>query len=136
MMLEHVAIWTHQLEKMKDFYVKYFDAVPNAKYISKNPLRAHFESYFLTFESSARLELMEMMTIPAGDNADGFETTGLTHLAFAVGSKTEVDKLFARLKQDGHRLVLDPHMTGDGYYEACILDPDGNRLEIIMSPAP
>lgn len=135
-MLEHVAIWTHQLEQMKDFYVKYFDAAANAKYISKNKFRAHFESYFLSFGSSARLELMEMSTIPAGDNANGFETTGLTHLAFAVGSKAEVDKLYARLQQDGQSLVLEPRMTGDGYYEACILDPDGNRIEIIMSPEP
>jgi lactoylglutathione lyase len=26
--------------------------------------------------------------------------------------------------------VSEPRRTGDGYYESCVLDPDGNRLEI------
>lgn len=34
MTLEHVAIWTERLEALKDFYVKYFDGVPNEKYIN------------------------------------------------------------------------------------------------------
>jgi len=28
-------------------------------------------------------------------------------------------------------VVGEPRYTGDGYYESCILDPDGNRIEII-----
>ena len=47
MTLEHAAIWTERLEVLKDYYVKYFGAVSNDKYI--NPSKA-FESYFLSFE--------------------------------------------------------------------------------------
>jgi lactoylglutathione lyase len=134
MILEHVAIWTHRLEELKDFYVKYFKAAPNEKYISKNEFKAQFESYFLSFGSTARLELMQMGTVLQGDNAAGNETTGITHIAFSVDTRKEVDELASRLKQDGHTLVGEPRFTGDGYYEACVLDPDGNRVEITVLP--
>lgn len=133
MKLEHVAIWTHQLETLKRFYETYFDAAANKKYIS-NGTRKGFESYFLSFHSDARLELMAYDEIPQGDNSNGFESTGLTHLAFSVDTKEELDQLYNYMKEDGIPIVLEPHMTGDGYYEACILDPDGNRIEITVTP--
>ena len=133
MKLEHVAIWTHQIDELKDFYVHYFGAVPNDKYISDRP-RGLFESYFLSFETGARLELMKLPVIPFGDNADGFESTGLTHIALSVETREEVDALYNQLKEDGVPIMGAPRVTGDGYYEACVLDPDGNRVEIAVTP--
>lgn len=134
MKLEHVAIWTHQLETLKTFYEKYFGAVANDKYVSDKEFKGLFESYFLSFTSGARLEIMSLKGIPQGDNKAGFESTGLTHIAFSVGSADDLDALYARLKKDGVPIMGEPHMTGDGYYEACVLDPDGNRVEITMTP--
>lgn len=42
--IEHLAIWTKDLEKVKDIYVKYFDMVCGEKY--HNPTK-QFTSYFL-----------------------------------------------------------------------------------------
>ena len=134
MKLEHVAIWTFQLEKLKDFYVRYFDAVSNEKYVSDKEFKGRFESYFLSFDNSACIELMKLPGIPQGDNANGFESTGLTHIALSVETHNELDLLFNRLKEDGVKIVGEPRMTGDGYYEACVLDPDGNRVEITVAP--
>ena len=39
-MLEHVAIWTRNLEGMKDFYCSYFDGKAGAKYQSKSEFHA------------------------------------------------------------------------------------------------
>jgi lactoylglutathione lyase len=36
MTLEHVAIWTHNLELLKDFYVMYFNGVANSKYTNES----------------------------------------------------------------------------------------------------
>ena len=55
MKIEHIALYVNDLEAAKDFFVRYFDAVPNAGY--HNP-RTDFRSYFLTFADGARLELM------------------------------------------------------------------------------
>ena len=51
-MLEHVAIWTRNLEGMKDFYCSYFDGKAGAKYQSKSEFHANFESYFTGAELS------------------------------------------------------------------------------------
>ena len=34
MTLEHIVIWANDLEKLKDYYIKYFGAIPNEKYIN------------------------------------------------------------------------------------------------------
>jgi len=44
--LDHVAIWVVDIESMRTFYEKYFDARSNLKYVNE---RQRFSSYFLTF---------------------------------------------------------------------------------------
>lgn len=127
MHIEHVAIWTKNLEQLKDFYTDYFQAEAGAKYV--NPDKG-FESTFLTFSSGARLELMRMPSIPDSLNDPEAQFTGIIHLAFSVGSIRHVDSLTARLRSDGYKVVDGPRLTGDGYYESVVLDPDGNRVEI------
>jgi lactoylglutathione lyase len=129
MQIEHIAIWTGDLERLKSFYEYYFQARTGEKYV--NPAKK-FESYFLTFTSGPRLELMARPDIPASRNDVETQFTGYIHLAMAVGSKDQVDALTERLKQDGYRVVDGPRRTGDGYYESVVLDPDGNRVEITV----
>jgi lactoylglutathione lyase len=128
MTLEHAAIWTDQLERLKNYYTRYFDAVSNEKYI--NP-RKKFESYFLSFQSGARLELMSMPGIPDNQNDTiHMQYKGIIHLAFGVDTVTEVDQKAKQLLADGFTIVSGPRKTGDGYYEFETLDPDNNRLEV------
>ncbi|WP_297691406.1 VOC family protein [uncultured Eudoraea sp.] len=128
MKIEHVAIWTEKLELLKDFYVTYFGAKANTQYY--NPQKK-FQSYFLTFDSGSRLELMHRPDIPknTNDRVDK-QHLGIIHLAFGVESMSEVDKKAAELKKDGYRVISGPRKTGDGYYEFETLDPDNNRLEV------
>ncbi|HWP51503.1 MAG TPA: VOC family protein, partial [Clostridia bacterium] len=86
------------------------------------------------FSSGARLELMTLPIIDQGDNANGYESTGFSHIAFSVHTKSDLEQLYLRLKDDGVIIVGEPRMTGDGYYETCVLDPDGNRVEITVPP--
>ncbi|MGH4123748.1 MAG: VOC family protein [Clostridium sp.] len=127
MKIEHVAIWTKNIEKSKKFYENYFDGISGDKYIN---IKKHFESYFIKFESGARLEVMQMPTIPSNLNDTINQYIGLIHIAISVGSIEKVNRLTETLKNAGYRVVSEPRYTGDGYYESCILDPDGNRIEI------
>lgn len=128
MTLEHVAIWTDQLEVLKDYYVKYFDGLPNEKYINE---KKQFNSYFISFKSGARLEIMSMPNIPDNKN-DTIKTQfkGIIHLAFGVDTMQEVEAKAKQLQKDGYQILSGPRKTGDGYYEFETLDPDNNRLEV------
>ncbi len=125
--IDHVALWTADLERLASFYVAYFGGVPGAKYT--NPAKG-FESRFVTIEGGGRHELMKTTTLSLAAHAPGAQRMGLTQVALAVGSEQQVDALTARLKADGCAVIDGPRRTGDGYYECVVLDPDGNRVEI------
>ncbi|MCU0390027.1 MAG: VOC family protein [Thermoflexibacter sp.] len=128
MTLEHVAIWTNQLEVLKAYYEKYFGGIANQKYT--NPVK-QFESYFLTFDSGARLELMQMIHIPNNQNDTVHKQhLGIIHIAFGVPTMAEVDAKAEELHLAGFPILSGPRKTGDGYYEFETLDPDNNRLEV------
>jgi len=127
MKIEHVAIYTKDLEALRSFYTKYFQATSNDLYA--NPKKG-FRSYFLSFSDGARLELMQMESIPDSLNDPMRQFTGIIHIAFSLGSRSAVDRISARLREDGFRILDGPRQTGDGYYECAFLDPDGNRIEI------
>ena len=129
MKIEHIAIWVDNLEEMRRFYETYFDAKSNKKY--HNP-KKDFSSYFLSFASGSRLEIMHKPGIrPIPEKAQQ-EYKGIIHFAIAVGSETKVDALTERLRTDGYAIIGEPRRTGDGYYESVVLDPEDNRIEITV----
>lgn len=127
MRLDHVAVWTPDLERLRRFYETFFGAQAGAKY--RNP-RTQFESYFLQFAGGARLEIMSAPDAQLPDPAA--PRAGYAHLAVAVGSTAQVEALTATLRAAGYAVLSGPRRTGDGYYESVVLDPDGNRVEITV----
>ncbi|MBP3887138.1 MAG: VOC family protein [Cellulosilyticum sp.] len=122
--INHVAVYVTDLEKSKEYYVKYFNGVSNDKYVNNKG----FSSYFLSFSSGARLEIMTHTDLLVRDVQD--KVNGWSHIAFSVGSKENVLKLTEQITSDGYELLSPPRETGDGYFESCVADPDGNRVEI------
>ena len=56
MKINHVALYCLDLERMKDFFIRYFNGVSNEMY--HNP-KTRLKTYILSFpDSDARLELM------------------------------------------------------------------------------
>jgi lactoylglutathione lyase len=129
MKIEHIAIWAKDIETLKNFYVDYFQASVGLKYFN---VKKNFESYFLSFDTGCRLEVMQMPGIPESKNDALQQFTGIIHFAISVGSKEIVDTLTERLRNDGYEIVGEPRTTGDGYYESIVLDPEGNRIEITV----
>ena len=127
MKIEHVAMYVKDLERAKSFFEKYFDAVSNTQY--HNP-KTGFRSYFLSFSDGCRLEIMNKEEMADSDNS--MARTGWVHVAFSVGSKEKVDALTAQLDADGYPVLSGPRTTGDGYYESCIVDVEGNQIEITV----
>ena len=131
MKIEHVAIWVEDIDKVCEFYRKYFGGVVQPLY--HNPAK-QFTSRFITFDDGARLEIMHRPDINVG-TAEVFqyaEHIGFAHISFSVGSKEKVDQLTQQMSDDGITIVGQPRTTGDGYYESVVLDPESNRIEITV----
>jgi len=127
MKIEHLALWTEDVEKAKAFYINYFDMLCSEKYF--NPTKK-FTSYFLSFkDSTARIELMHRPDILEHSGKKGL-INGFTHFAISVGSKELVNSITERLRSDHFIIESEPRTTGDGYYESVILDAEGNLIEI------
>ncbi|MGN0650954.1 MAG: VOC family protein [Oscillospiraceae bacterium] len=125
MKIEHVALFVENLEQSRDFYMHYFGAKSNEKYTNST---TGFESYFLTFDDGARLELMSLPEIAL--DYRGAAYIGYAHIAISVGSRKAVDDLTRKFAIEGEIVIACPRVTGDGYYESIVLDCDGNRIEI------
>lgn len=130
MYIEHIAMYVNDLEAAKEFFCKYFGAVANNGYHNKS---TDFRSYFLTFEDGARMEIMNRPQLEDVKNV--LNSTGYVHVAFQLESKEAVNALTERLKNDGYEVVSGPRVTGDGYYESCIIGIEGNQIEITSGKA-
>ena len=126
MNFEHVALYVEDLEAMKAFYVRYFGATAANKY--HNP-RTGLQTYFLSFDEGARLEIMQRPEM--SPRASGEHPLGYTHISFKLGSGEDVDQLTRVLQESGCPLLNGPRMTGDGYYESLLSDPEGNLIELV-----
>jgi lactoylglutathione lyase len=130
--IDHIAIWVTDLERMRDFYLKYFNTTCGELY--NNPIK-RFNSYFITFyDGNSRIELMTRPDI-VDYNIDPGLGKGYTHLAIAVGDRMMVDKMVSLLRIDGYSIIGKPRVTGDGYYEAVALDPENNIVELVAEKA-
>ncbi len=122
--IAHAAVYVTDLEKSKAYYITYFGGRSNERYINAKG----FSSYFITFDGGASLEIMHHIQLelrPVIEKANGW-----SHIAFSVGDRETVRYLTEKIVSDGYELYSPPRQTGDGYFESCVADPDGNRVEI------
>lgn len=126
MHIEHVAIWCQDLERMRAFYADAFAAEVGPLYTNAKG----FRSYFLRLQGECRLELMQRADVLPGQDDKAQEWQGLAHIAFTLGSREAVNTLTSSMQQAGFRCLSGPRVTGDGYYESSLLDPENNRIEL------
>ncbi len=125
MRIAHVALWTADLDRLCRFWTELFGATVGDLYESAR--RPGFSSRFLYLKDGPSIELMQGPWISGQDEQS--ERQGYAHLALSLGSREAVDDLATKAAASG--ILLSPaRMTGDGFYEAVLSDPDGNSIEI------
>lgn len=127
MKIEHTALYVSDLERARQFFEKYFGAGAGELY---HNVKTGFRSYFLTFDEGSHLEIMNRPLLADSDREK--PCTGYAHIAISVGDRRQVDALTERLAADGYAVLSGPRTTGDGYYESCIADSEGNLIEITV----
>ena len=127
MKIDHIALYVNDLEGAKAFFETYFQAVANDGYHNQE---TDFRSYFLSFSDGSRLEIMTKPDLT--DSGNLLDRFGYAHIAFSVGSREAVNELTEQLKAGGYPALSGPRVTGDGYYESCVLGFEGNILEITV----
>ncbi|OCT13566.1 glyoxalase [Paenibacillus pectinilyticus] len=127
MKIAHIAMYVNDLELNKQFFIQFFNAKSNDQYYNA---QTGLKTYFLTFDEGAVLEIMSRPNMTDGDKT--LTRTGLTHMAFSVGSTDKVDLLTKELSVAGYSILSGPRTTGDGYYESCVLGPENNQIEITV----
>jgi lactoylglutathione lyase len=128
MKIEHLCLNVKDIEKEKEFYCSVFGFISNAKYHNG---KTGWENYFLSSqEGGARLELLSH----AGMAYKEFDRngSGIVHFSLALGSREAVDLVTKKIKALGLVILGEPRLTGDGYYEASFLDPEGNMVELTV----
>jgi lactoylglutathione lyase len=128
MNIAHVALWVNDLERMIDFYCRFFNGTAGKIY--QNPVK-NFESCFVMFELGIPLELMRKTNLELSGQPEEI-IAGFHHLAFSVGSREAVDQLTMFISEEGYKVKSNPRTTGDGYYESVVSDPEGNSIEITI----
>lgn len=123
--IEHVALWARDLEGLRLFYTDALGGTSGPRYENA---ATGFASYFISWGDGPRLELMHRPNLEPSRG----ETAGYTHLALALGSRAAVDEAVAALRRSGTAVEAEPRVTGDGYYEAVVLDPERNRIELTV----
>ena len=94
MKIAHIAVWTSQLEALKDFYMENFSATANEKYERPD---GSFASYFLTFSGGGKLEVMQIPDVNARPYQWDEQVVGYTHISVALPTRNDVDAMYLKL---------------------------------------
>ena len=117
MQIDHIALYTRDLERLCEFYTKYFDGTAGKL------------ACFVSFADGARLEIV---TRPQFEDAEHSRLwTGWAHTSFKAGTRENVDALTEQMRSEGYEITDGPVVGKDGCYGSFVLDPDGNTVRIV-----
>lgn len=127
MVIEHIAMFVNDLEGARDFFVEFLGGRSDDGY---HNTETGFRSFFVSFDDGARIEIMNSPYMI--DGGEKLDRIGYEHIAFSVGSKEKVDELTEKIRSAGYEVINGPRITGDGYYESCVVAIEGNRVELTV----
>ena len=126
MTIDHIALYTLDIERLSDFYENYFYAIRINDYENKG---TNVLKRFLQFDGGIKLEIIMIPGI-AGDTSKR-PHVGYGHICISAGGRKGVDSVTARVFREGYHVIGIPQVTENGCYESCIEDPDGNTVEVM-----
>ena len=106
---------------------------PLIDFTSHKPIRLNDTLATYEYDSRNATERAKLDRLKMPDMTDAEKSlarTGYAHVAFSLGNREQVDALTERMRRDGYAVISGPRVTGDGYYESCIVGYEGNVIEL------
>lgn len=120
--IEHVGIFSHNTEALKDWYIDMFGwsvVYDNGK-----------GTYFLKADDGGMIEFVK--TDIEGAELD-MKAAGIRHIAISVDDFEELSK---KLADAGVKVLTEAAVNAKGIGTMFFEDPDGNVLHLINRPSP
>ena len=123
----HVAINVVDLQKSLDFYI---DILGFPEMMRINHDNGEPWLVYLRVTDTQFIELF-----PGAETArapESWHANGMTHLCLMVD---DLGKVVDQLKAKGVTMMIEPKSGADGNSQAWLLDPDGNKIELMQMHA-
>ena len=136
----HIGMTVMDLDKMTDFYVKYFGFLPpdrtgrfdenfigGAPTLYRQPAGVYSDSRMLRTEYGLTLELFRFSNVEQSPLAE-WHKTGFHHISIKVES---VAATYEEMRKDGIEFFYEPRELPNGQSHMVFFkDPEGNMIEI------
>lgn len=137
-LIRHTGIYVHDLERMKDFYCRYFDmegAVHDTEggdYLATilGVPGISVELYKLKRSDGTMIELLKpSIEQPDESYATSVICFGCLHIAFTV---SDVKETYRSMRAEGIQFLSKPTLSPNKQVCVCFCrDPEGNYLELV-----
>jgi len=135
--IDHIQITVKDMDVAVPFYDKF---LPLLGFDIQNRVSAVIEEHEFHVVEYTHPRLAFAITSPrkafVDDTIHRRKPGALHHLAFKAVSRTEVDRLFAELKEIGATIVSEPRLYpeyGPDYYALFFKDTEGIKYEIVCN---
>ena len=138
-LIRHTGIYVKDLEKMKDFYCRFFDMsvavhdIERGEYIETilGVPSISVELYKLQMQDGTMIELLKPNVEQEQEvYAPSVTCFGCVHIAFTVA---DLDKMYENMMTEGIKFVSKPKVSPNGKAYVCFCqDPEGNYLELVQ----
>jgi glyoxylase I family protein len=135
--ISHMALTVSDLERSTAFYNKVFEfigfkrvEVPEA---TQQAMKTRLQAWVgQGYSISIRPSKGEFARRPHDRNAPGFN-----HLAFSAKDRSDIEKMYALLKEMGATILDAPaeYPYSPGYFAVYFADPDGLKFEFAYAPS-
>ena len=128
MKIVNAGIYVKDLEKVKDFFVSYFDAGVSR---TINNEESGFHSYILSLDEGAQIELMNKPGLV--DEPKDPNRTGLAHICILTDTREKLDEVIKGFKKDGYTIQYEP-TSPEGPGEVRAVTIEDIILEVAYNP--
>lgn len=139
--VRHTGIFVKDLERMKDFYCKFFNLhvkihdIESGDYIAnlynKKGDNFQVELYKLGTEDGCLIELLKVFQNDKKDaHSECVYDWGCMHVAFTI---SDIDRVYKEMVGDGTWFYSEPQFSRDNMHKVCFCkDPEGNHIELVQ----